>query len=269
MRAWIQHLPLIPSAIVVVGGVVLISIFFAQLTQKFAKDKELLREHNDLAGFIFAVVGVIYAVLLAFIAVGVWERFAAAEQRTYNEAGQLLIIYRDSEAFPLGKELRFEVRQYVQTIIQAEWPALRDSREAANIDTGQVTRIARTIRRLNPHNETQLAIYANMLTAFSAALADRDERLSEDATGLNAEMWWMVFLGAVITIGFTYLFGFKNDRMQAAMIGTLATLIGLVIFLVLSFDYPFQGNVQVKPEAFHHLLFDFDNVDHYEHAKAD
>jgi hypothetical protein len=103
-----------------------------------------------------------------------------------------------------------------------------------------------------------------MLSAFSTALQDRDARISEDVTGLNGVMWWVVFLGAVITIGFTYLFGFKNDRIQAAMIGTLATLIGLVIFLTLSMDYPFQGSIQVQPEAFRHLLLDFKDVDNYE-----
>ncbi|MBV8771601.1 MAG: hypothetical protein JO166_04605, partial [Deltaproteobacteria bacterium] len=36
---------------------------------------DLRKAHNDLAGFIFAVVGVIYAVLLAFIAIATWESF--------------------------------------------------------------------------------------------------------------------------------------------------------------------------------------------------
>ena len=31
------------------------------------------QEHNDVAGFIYAVVGVIYAVLLALMVIAVWE----------------------------------------------------------------------------------------------------------------------------------------------------------------------------------------------------
>ncbi len=263
-RVWIEHLPLLPGAILVVGGVVLISVVFARVTQRFSKNREVFREHNDLAGFIFAVVGVIYAVLLAFIAIGVWERFTAAETRTYDEAGQLLIVYRDSEAFPGGDHLRPQLRHYVESIINLEWPELRQAREASAFSTGQLTAVARTIRHLDPKTPAQQQIYGNMLSAFGAALADRDQRLSEDVTGLNKVMWWIVFLGAVITIGFTYLFGFKNDRMQAAMIGTLATLIGLVIFLTMSLDFPFRGSVAVQPEAFHHLLLDFDHVDTYE-----
>ena len=37
---------------------------------------KLRRAHNDLAGFTIAVIGVLYAVLLAFIAIATWESFS-------------------------------------------------------------------------------------------------------------------------------------------------------------------------------------------------
>ena len=36
---------------------------------------EVRRAHNDLAGFMIAIISVVYAVLLAFIAVATWESF--------------------------------------------------------------------------------------------------------------------------------------------------------------------------------------------------
>src|SRR3712207_8149226 len=35
-------------------------------------------EHNDVAGFIYAALGVIYAVLLALVVIAVWEEFGRA-----------------------------------------------------------------------------------------------------------------------------------------------------------------------------------------------
>ncbi|MBV8148269.1 MAG: hypothetical protein JO092_04180, partial [Candidatus Eremiobacteraeota bacterium] len=35
---------------------------------------EVLRRHNDVAGYLFSAVGVIYAVVLGFIVVVVWEK---------------------------------------------------------------------------------------------------------------------------------------------------------------------------------------------------
>jgi purine-cytosine permease-like protein len=44
------------------------------------------KPHNDIAGFIFATLGVIYAVLLAFIVVITWQDFDKAQDITINEA---------------------------------------------------------------------------------------------------------------------------------------------------------------------------------------
>lgn len=57
-------------------------------------------EHNDVAGFIIAVVGVIYAGLLAFVVIVSWENFSQAESTVGQEASALRSIYRESQAFP-------------------------------------------------------------------------------------------------------------------------------------------------------------------------
>jgi hypothetical protein len=100
-----------------------------------------------------------------------------------------------------------------------------------------------------------------MLERTSEAALDRDARLTEDSTGLNGVMWFVVLSGGFITIAFTYLFGFRQTAMQTAMIGTLALLIGLVIFLTMSLDYPFRGGIRVGPEAFVRALTVFDQID--------
>ncbi len=49
-------------------------------------NKDHLREGHDVAGFVYAVVGVIYAVLLAFVVIVVWEQFRNADDIAENEA---------------------------------------------------------------------------------------------------------------------------------------------------------------------------------------
>ena len=83
----------------VVGGFVISTLLLGYFVHKFTS-KEVRAAHTDRAGFILAVIGVIYAVLLAFVAIGVWERFQEAEVRTYDEAGALATVYRDAVSFP-------------------------------------------------------------------------------------------------------------------------------------------------------------------------
>jgi hypothetical protein len=53
--------------------------------------------NNEIAGFKFATVGVLYAVLLAFVIIGVWEKLSDAEVKVVNEAGAAENICRLSQ----------------------------------------------------------------------------------------------------------------------------------------------------------------------------
>ena len=95
---------------------------------------------------------------------------------------------------------------------------------------------------------------------MDTALMDRETRLTIDSRGINGIMWTVLIVGAVVTVAFTYLFGFDKTLMQELMIGGLSFLIGLVLFLIMALDYPFRGSIAVEPEAFRALLETF-NVD--------
>ena len=85
---------------------------------------ELRRAHNDVAGFIIAIVGVIYAVLLAFIAVSTWENFNKAQDAAELEANMVDNLYVDSAGLP--PKLAFcvcqHLREYVRLVIEKECP---------------------------------------------------------------------------------------------------------------------------------------------------
>jgi len=226
---------------------------------RFAR-RDLLREHNDLAGFIFAVVGVIYAVILGFVAIGVWERFAAAETSTYDEAAQLVTLYRDAGGWENAAPLRRDLRSYTSDVVEYTWPAMENGADSHTTDAA-AERLARDIVRLVPRRLGQAEIHAQMLDAVATTFADRDQRLGEGASGLNGMMWLVVFVGGFVTIAFSLLFGFKATVLQIVMTGALALLIGLIIYLTLSLDFPYRGSIRVQPEAFRQALVTFAQVD--------
>lgn len=257
--AFFERLPLPIGAVVVVGGFVILSVLFARWSRRFAP-ADMLAQHNELTGFTFAVVGVIYAVLLGFIAIGVWERFSAAEEVTFREASNLATVYRDAASLPEGVSIRRDLRAYAHDVIDRGWRSMQYG-NVSDATESEADGIAREVNGLTPHGARETNLHAQMIDAMAASLAARDERLTEDATGLNGVMWTTVIAGGFITVAFTYLFGFKESSMQAAMVGTLALLIGLVIFLTMTLDYPFRGTVHVGPDAFERAVKTFDTID--------
>lgn len=250
--SWLESLPTLLAGVLVVGGFVGSTLFFGFLVARFTSS-EIRTAHNDRAGFILAVIGVIYAVLLAFVAIGVWERFQQAETRSYEEAGALATVFRDSQAFPNSQALRASLHAYVRSVIKDEWPRMRRGDQSHDADQ-LLESVAREIRALPVTSRGLEDVHSQMLSAVDTALMDRETRLTVDATGINKIMWLVLITGAYVTVAFTYLFGFDRTLMQLLMVGGLAFLIGLVLFLVLALDYPYRGSISVGPEAFRALL---------------
>ena len=61
----------------VTGLVMAVSVLCLVIVRK-VYGHSLMAKHNDVAGFIYAVIGVIYAVLLAFVVIVEWEMFRDA-----------------------------------------------------------------------------------------------------------------------------------------------------------------------------------------------
>ena len=99
--------------ILLVGATVLLAVAGTVLARRWVS-VEILKLNNEVAGFIYGVIGVLYAVLLGFTAIIVWERFDTAQAGVDQEANELADLYRDAQAFPddTRKQLESQLRAY-------------------------------------------------------------------------------------------------------------------------------------------------------------
>src|SRR5271155_3985658 len=86
---------------------------------------EFRRRHNDVAAAIFSVVGVTFAVLLAFVAMLAWQGFNKAKAAAYAEAATVLDVFNASVglAGPETSQMRDVIIGYLETVVRVEWPA--------------------------------------------------------------------------------------------------------------------------------------------------
>lgn len=82
--------------------------------------------HNDVVGFVYAVVGVIYAVILAMVVIAAWGSLEDAKTNTYTETNALLQLdwYGHSLPQPQHAEVQGLVKEYTEIVIHDEWPLL-------------------------------------------------------------------------------------------------------------------------------------------------
>jgi hypothetical protein len=54
---------------------------------------EKLALNNEVAGFISAIIGVVYAVLLAFVVIAVWEKFSEGQTSVAKESAAAAALF--------------------------------------------------------------------------------------------------------------------------------------------------------------------------------
>ena len=94
-------------------------------------DLHKLSANNEVAGFKFATIGVLYAVLLAFAVIIVCERFSDAEKAVAEEAGAGATIYRLADGLGAGPGglLRDRLTRYLTLAVTDDWPAMARRKE--------------------------------------------------------------------------------------------------------------------------------------------
>ncbi len=131
---------------------------------------EVLRRHNDVAGFLFSAVGVLYAVVLGFVVVVVWQKYDDAVSNVENEVDAVANLYHVVDAFPTTErnQIRAGLRAYAETVALVEWPAMNRDQEVPETGTKQLEGIvAYASTRSRRRNFKEFA-------AQQAAIVERD-----------------------------------------------------------------------------------------------
>jgi hypothetical protein len=249
--------PLWLSGLLLVGSSMLIAAFGPIIVRRYVV-LERLSTNNDVAGSKFQTLGTIYAVLLAFTVVIVWEKFHDAEAAVIQEAGAVAGLYRLSNGLDPVARGRFqgELERYLRVVIDDDWPAM--ARGGASRDASRalsaIYDAALTSEFSNSKGETILAEMLNQLDQMTQA---RRTRLSHASGIVPGLVWLVLFVGAILTIVFTFFFGTENLGAQVLMNSILALVISMSLLVVLALGHPYAGDVRVTPEALGLVLQDF------------
>jgi len=251
LTTWLDGLPGLQLALVICGFFV--GITLAGIVLVHPHMRRMLhgtRQANDVVIFAAANYGLVYAVLLGLLAVATFQSTKDLEDHIAQEASSLATIYRSADGYPepLRSDLRSQLRDYTLYVIYKDWPAHR----AAHVLLGGAHRL-QVIRGMlisfEPTTKTQEILDGEMLRYFNTINVSREARLSAVFSAIPAVLWYVVLIGAVITIAFMWML--HMDLVPQILLGSVtAFFLGIMIFLIYAMDHPLQGAVSVSPEPF-------------------
>jgi hypothetical protein len=216
---------------------------------------DLREEHNDVAGFIYAVLGVVYAVLLAFVVIAVWQDYKIAQTNVESEANELAGVYFLASQLPEPQRTRVQdlARIYARVVVEEEWPMMEQGQTSPHADS-LVRELRLELLQFDPRNEGEQVLYERGLTQVHDVADARRLRLLQVREGIPDLLWVVLVGGGVITVCFTYLFGLKSNVAHALMVAALTLVICGILFTIAEIDYPFSGAVEIQPDAFREVV---------------
>ncbi|NCY01386.1 MAG: DUF4239 domain-containing protein [Planctomycetia bacterium] len=241
------------NGIVIVGGAIVLSLAILTAVRRLFS-AETLREGHDLTGAMLAIVGTLYAVLLGLVVVDAMARFERAMDIVQLESNSLGDVFLLASRLPQPQRERVQnlCRSYAKQVVEVEWPAMERARMSV-VARQTALSLAKALDDFEPQTEAHKTVYPAILENVALLWDQRRERAGTALYGIPVVEWVVLGLGAAVLVFFAGLFSVGSPRLQIVVTSLMAVVIGLNLYLVCLFGYPFAGELSVS-----HRPFDID-----------
>ena len=212
--------------------------------------------HNDTYSVYFGMVGLLYAILLAFVVVVAWEQFNSAEESTHTEVTRLSNLFRDAEPLPATDRVRIQdaLVVYVQNVIDREYDAMAEG--VSDLQTEEAYEAI-----WNGFYSTQVEGDGPAATFYDSAVGRLNElgearrlRILSSQSTIPLPLWVLLVGGGLFTLAWLFPFYMADTRVQTVAIGTVGAFTGFVLFLIYALQHPFAGDIAIDPAVYQSLL---------------
>lgn len=211
---------------------------------------------SEFTGAMLQSVMVFYGLAVALIAVTVFQTYSDTQKVVTGEATALNALYRDVTSYPepIRTELQQGLRDYTRYVIDEAWPLQRQGKVPSG-GFELMTRFQVTLTKFEPTTEGQKLLHGETLRAYNTMIQARRLRLDAVGTGLPKVMWVVIVFGAFISLSSAFFFKVEDARLHILEVLLLSVFIGLVIFMILSLDRPFRGDLGIGADSYQ-LVYD-------------
>jgi hypothetical protein len=174
------------------------------------------------------------------------EELVSKEASIINTLDRLLLRYGGQ-----GAEIRPLLWAYTTSVIEDEWPALREGQSSATC-SARLSSLSDAVYQLDPQSARQVTIYGEMIKSLDEMADEREHRISAANLKLHSGFWLITFLLGVILVALST--AIEAVGYHTVSIAAQGLALALLAALVFSSDRPFKGDISVSPAPFVNVL---------------
>lgn len=239
-----------------VGGFIVVScVIVLALRPVIARMVDDPKDWDRALAHVISTFGVFFGILLALVAVSVYENFSYTRQAVIEESSRVGALYRATAGMPhdIKDPMRELIREYMLSVIEEDFPAQQRG-ILPTASERQVDELELLVHLANAETRDEQAELAQMLETFDAFVESRRARIDATSLALPPLLWAVIWVGAAVNAVLIAFIAVKGRRLHLLMAGLLALFIGLVIFVTADMDHPYAGSIAVDPGPFERVL---------------
>jgi len=236
------------------GVGVVVSIIAVLLVKRFIP-LSLRYAENPVLGNMSALISIIYGVLAGITALYLINSYSDSTTAVQREANATANIYRQSYwlAQPLQENLQKNLAQYLQEVINIEWPLMKLGDKITDQGDKIIDNMSLLLKQANAVAGADTVTIHELIGELKTLYNARQDRIAASYLRLNPEFWIVIIIGTFLTVMINYLFG-MNFYLHLATVSAVTIMAFSMIFLLVALDRPFQGEYVIEPDAFKPLL---------------
>lgn len=252
-RALVSLPPLVLALVVVLPPMVLALGALRVIRRHVPHD--VLSADSGSTSAVYAMVGVVYAVILGFVIVVVWQQFGDASAGVQREVSELGVLLRDAKAFPqpVREDVTERIVAYARAVVDEEWATMAKG-ERSPAALAAYERVWEAYYAYEPATPQAAAFRDESLGVLTELSRSRRERVLAARSSVPTLLWVMLVLGGVVVIGYTLLLSVRNAVLHAVSVAVVTLVVSVALFIVLTLDHPFTGSLRIDPYAFQDLV---------------
>ena len=207
----------------------------------------------------FEFLGTAFAVLIAFVVLEAYDSYNDAKSGAETEAEAVLQLSRTADAFEPQDQQHLEgvLVCYGRAVIHRGWPTMQEQEEGSLVVNDWGTRFREEALRVGIRSPIHQASFRQLLTEQDRRIEGRRARLAEAVRTVPPPLWFVLLLGAVLTIGWVILSSGRHGSflVQATVVTSVAAMVTSALLLVLFLDHPFADEPgSIRPIEMEHTL---------------
>jgi Protein of unknown function (DUF4239) len=256
MGDWLLNLPIPWMTLVIFAAAYIVAACVYLVVVRLAASDRGRRAFKAFSPGMLPVLGTIFALLVAFVAVQVWNDFDKAKLAVATEASSVRAVVLFAETLPDEQrtQLRTLVNRHIEDAVNREWPEMAHERATLTTLATHLVEALQLTVSLKPQDESQRTAQREIVAALQRALDARRQRVIISQSEVGPVKWAAILLQGLCTL-IAIAIVHSDDRLTCAIaVALFATGIALSSLLIAAYSRPFTGEISVKPELLQEVV---------------